>query len=81
MTKKLTITDADPVPVEINPASIIIHRQDIKTMQETADTMTVQQIADVKPKKHSFLQMTQMCLYCFFIFVAKKTCQLQCLSK
>ena len=37
--------------VEINPGSIIIHRQDMKTMQEEADTIIVQQIADVKPKK------------------------------
>ena len=51
MTKKLVITGADPVPVEINRGSIIIHRQDIKTMQEEPDTMIVQQVADVKPKK------------------------------
>ena len=50
-TKKLVITGADPVPVEINPGSIIIHRQDMKTMQEEADTMIVQQVTDVKPKK------------------------------
>ena len=50
-TKKLVITGAGPVPVEINPGSIIIHRKDMKTMQEEADTMTVQQVADVKPKK------------------------------
>ena len=37
--------------VEINPGSIIIHHQDMKTMQEKADTMIVQQVADVKPKK------------------------------
>ena len=49
--KKLVITGADPVPVEINPGSIIIHQQDMKTMQEEADTMIVQQVADVKPKK------------------------------
>ena len=41
-TKKLVITGADPVPVEINPGSIIIHCQDMKTMQEEADTMIVQ---------------------------------------
>ena len=46
-TKKLTIT----VRVEINPASIIIHCQDIKTMQEKADTMIVQRVANVKPQK------------------------------
>ena len=51
MTKKLVITGADPVPVEINPGSIIIYRQYMKTMQEEADTMIVQQVADVKPKK------------------------------
>ena len=51
MTKKLFITGADPVPVEINPGSIIIHHQDMKTIQEEANTMIVQQVADVKPKK------------------------------
>ena len=50
-TKELVITSTDPVPVEINPGSIIIHRQDMKTMQEEADTMIVQKVADVKPKK------------------------------
>ena len=50
-TKKLVITGADPVPVEINPGSIIIHHQDMKTMQKEADTMIVQQVTDVKPKK------------------------------
>ena len=50
-TKKLVITGADNMPVEINPGSIIIHRQDMKTMQEEADTMIVQQVADVKPTK------------------------------
>ena len=51
MTKNLVITGADPVPVEINPGNIIIHRQGMKTMQEEADTMIVQQVADVKPPK------------------------------
>ena len=50
-TQKLIITGADPVPVEINPGSIIVHRQDMKTMHKEADTMIVQQVADVKPKK------------------------------
>ena len=40
-TKMLVIKGADPVPVEINPGKIIIHRQNIKTMQEEADTMIV----------------------------------------
>ena len=50
MTKKLVITGADPVSVQINPGGIIIHHEDMKTMQEEADTMIVQQVADVKPK-------------------------------
>ena len=50
LTKKLVITGADPVSVEINPGGIIIQRQDMKTMQEEADTMIVQHLADVKPK-------------------------------
>ena len=72
MTMKLVITSTDPVPVEINPASVIVYRQDMKTMQEEADTMIIQQVADVRPKRHS-LQMTQMVfLCCLFSFVAKK---------
>ena len=51
MTKKLVIRGADPELVAINPGSIIIHRQDMKTMQEEADPMIVQQVGDVKPKK------------------------------
>ena len=39
------------MPVEINSGSIIINCQDMKTMHEEADTMIVQQVADVKPKK------------------------------
>ena len=69
MTKKLIITGADPMPVEINPGSIIIHRQDMKTMQEEADTMIVQQVADVKPTKalvvaddtHIFVLLLHFC--------------------
>ena len=47
----IIITCDDPVPVEINPGSIIIHHQYMKSMQEEADTIIVQQVADVKPKK------------------------------
>ena len=61
------------MPVEINPDSIIIHRQDMKTMQEEADTMIVQQVADVKPKKALVADDIA-------VFVAKKTYRLQRLS-
>ena len=79
-TKKLVITGGDHVPVEINPGSIIIHHQDMNTMQEEADTMIVQQVADVKPKKALVVADDTDVLSCFFIFVAKKTYQLQRLS-
>ena len=48
--KKLVVTGNDPIPVEINKG-VIIQRQDMKTMQEEADTMIVHQLADVRPKK------------------------------
>ena len=47
---KLVHTGSDPVPVEIN-SGVIIKRQDMKTTQEEADTMIVQQVAEVKAKK------------------------------
>ena len=40
---KLVLTGSDPVPVEIN-SGVIIKRQDMKTTQEEADTMIVQQV-------------------------------------
>ena len=46
---KLVLTGSDPVPVEIN-SGVIIKRQDMKTTQEEADTMIVQQVAEVKAK-------------------------------
>ena len=51
MTKKLIITGTDLVTVEINPDSVIIYRQDIKTIEEQAHSMAVQQVTDVRPKK------------------------------
>ena len=47
---KLVLTGSDPVPVEIN-RGVIITRQDMKTTHEETDTMIVQQVAEVKPKK------------------------------
>ena len=44
---KLVLTGSDPVPVEIN-SGFIIKRQDMKSRQEEADTMIVQQVAEVK---------------------------------
>ena len=49
MTMKLVITGTDNLPVEINPASVIIYRQDMKTVQEEADTVLIQQVAYVRP--------------------------------
>ena len=46
---KLVLTGSDPVQVEIN-RGVIIKRQYMKTTQE-ADTMIVQQVAEVKAKK------------------------------
>ena len=47
---KLVLTGCAPVPVEIN-RGVIIKRQDMTTTQEEADTMIVQQVAEVKAKK------------------------------
>ena len=47
---KLVLTGSNPVPVVIN-RGVIIKRQDMKTTQEEADTMIVQQVAEVKAKK------------------------------
>ena len=47
---KLVLPGSDSVPVEINKG-VIIKRQDMKTTQEEADTMIVQQVAEVKANK------------------------------
>ena len=47
---KLVLTGSDPVPVEIN-RGVIIKRQHMKTTQEEADTMVVQQVEEVKANK------------------------------
>ena len=73
MTMKLVITDTDNLPVEINPAGVIIYRQDMETVQEEADTMLIQLVAYVRPKKHSLMQITQILLCCLFSFVTKNT--------
>ena len=46
---KLVLTGNNPVPVEIN-MGVIIKLQYMKTTQEEADTMIVQQVAEVKAK-------------------------------
>ena len=46
---KLVLTGSDAVPVEINRGVII--KRHMKTTQEEADTMIVQQVAEVKAKK------------------------------
>ena len=51
MTKKLVTTGIDPVAVEISPDSVIIYHQDMKIIEEEADTTIVQQVADVRPTK------------------------------
>ena len=54
---KLVLTANDPVQLEINRV-VIIKRQDMKTTQEEADTMIVQQVAEVKAKMCLWLQTT-----------------------
>ena len=78
----LVLTRSDPVPVEIN-RGVIIKRQDMKTKQEVADTMVVQQVEEVKAKKVLvFADDTVIIIYLFFCFtyVAKEIFQLQPLS-
>ena len=79
---KLVLTGSDPVPVEIN-RGVIIKRQDMKTKQEEADTMVVQQVEKVKAKKVLVVaDDTDIIIYLFFCFtyVAKEIFQLQPLS-
>ena len=47
---KLVVTGRDPVPIEIN-CDVIIQRQDMCTTHEEADTIIVQQVADVPSQK------------------------------
>ena len=64
---KLVLTGSDPVPVEIN-RGVIIKRQDMKTKQEEADTMIVQQVAEVKAKKVLVVaDDTDIIIYLFFL--------------
>ena len=49
-SQHIVLTGNDPVPVVIN-WGIVITRQDTKTTHEETDTMIVQQVAEVKPKK------------------------------
>ena len=51
MMTKLVTTGIDPVAVEISPDSVIMYHQDMKIIEEEADTMIVQQVADVRPTK------------------------------
>ena len=70
------------MPVEIN-SGVIIKRQDMKTKQEEADTMVVQQVKEVKAKKVLVVaDDTDIIIYLFFCFnyVAKEIFQLQPLS-
>ena len=47
---KLVLTGRDPLPMEIN-RGVIIKRQYMETTQEEADTMIVQQVAELKAKQ------------------------------
>ena len=79
---KLVLTGSDPVPVEINRGDII-KRQYMKTTQEEAYTMVVQQVEEVTAKKVLVVaDDTDIIIYLFFCFtyVAKETFQLQPLS-
>ena len=63
---KFVLTGSDPVPVEINKG-VIIKRQDVKTKQEEADTMVVQQVEEVKAKKVLVVaEDTDIIVYLFF---------------
>ena len=65
---KLVLTGSNHVPVEIN-RGVIIKRQDMKTMQEEADTMVVQQVEGVKAKKVLVVaDDTDIIIYLFFCF-------------
>ena len=78
----LVLTGSEPVPVKIN-RGVIIKRQDMKTKQEEADTMVVQQVEEVKAKKVLVVaEDTDIIVYLFFCFtsVAKEIFQLQPLS-
>ena len=78
----LVLTGSDPVPVEIN-RGVIIKRQDMKTKQEEAYTMVVQQVEEVKAKKVPVVaDDTDIISYLFFCFtyVANEIFQLQPLS-
>ena len=74
MTKKLVTTGTDPVPVEIDPDGVIIYGQDMKTMQEEADTMIAKQVyvADVRPKKTVIVADDTCFLCCYFPFVQRR---------
>ena len=52
--KTLIVTGSDPVPFEISQG-ITSQCHDMENMQEEADTMTVQQVADVRPLKASII--------------------------
>ena len=72
ITKKFVIISTNPVTVEINPDSVIIYRQDVKTIEEEPDTMIVQQVASyVRALKALVVADDTFALCCFFIFVAK----------
>ena len=73
---KLVLTGSDPVPVEIN-SGVIVKRQDMKTTQEEADAMIVQQVAEVKAKKVLWLQTTLIYMFFCFTYVAKVIFQFQ----
>ena len=52
--KTLVVTGSDHVPFEISQG-VTIQRHDMENMQEEADTIIVQQVADVRPKKASVI--------------------------
>ena len=79
---KLVLIGSDPVLVEINKG-VIIKRQDMKTKQEEADTMVVQQVEEGNAKEVLVVaDDTDIIMYLFFCFtyVAREIFQLQPLS-
>ena len=74
---QLVLTGRDPLPMEIK-RGVIIKRQDIETTQEEADTMIVQQVAEVKAKQVLVVaDDTDIFILLLHLYAAKVIFQLQ----
>ena len=45
VSHSLIVTGPDPVPFELSGAGLTIYRQDLRTTQEEADTIIIQQVS------------------------------------